>query len=74
MPTLSQSGSANSQELSSSLPPNVSTSSSAQLAPHLSYHTMSVIGSGTDYNDDKFFKDLTTLEKPYEIPKDYEEV
>ena len=52
----------------------VSTKNADKLAPPIKYHSMSVIGSSDDYTDDLFFKDLETLEKPYEIPQEYEEV
>ena len=58
-----------------STPPSKNVSNSQDLlTPPIKYHSMNVIGSTSDYTDDKFYKDLKTLEKPYEIPKDYEEV
>ena len=67
------------QELAVHLPLNSSQkSSSVSLAPPptppIKYHSMSVIGSTDDYTDDEFYKDLVILEKPYEIPEEYEEV
>ena len=72
---ISKKGSAN-QELAIHLPLNSSQkSSSVSLTPPpLKYHSMSVIGSTEDYTDSEFYKDLEILEKPYEIPKEYEEV
>ena len=49
--------------------------SQQQLAPPLTYFTMDVsYTSSDDYNDNSFFNDLDKIEKPYEVPKAYEEV
>jgi len=52
-------------------PARISTS---ELAPPLNYFTMDVIATDGDYDDNSFYNDLDKIEKPYEVPKDYEEV
>jgi hypothetical protein len=44
-----------------------------RLAPPLTYYTMDVAATD-NYDDNHFYNDLDSMEKPYEIPKDYEEV
>ena len=60
--------------LTSPLNSNKKSSSVSLAPPPLKYHSMSVIGSTNDYTDSEFYKDLEILEKPYEIPEDYEEI
>jgi|TARA_R110000824_G_scaffold131055_1_gene292902 hypothetical protein len=44
-----------------------------QLAPPLTYYTMDVAATD-NYDDNHFYNDLDSLEKPYEVSEDYEEV
>jgi len=45
-----------------------------RLAPPLIYYTMDIVESEGEYNDEAFYRDLDTLERPYKVPEGYEEV
>ena len=44
-----------------------------RLAPPLTYYTMDVAATD-NYDDNHFYNDLDSMEKPYEVPEGYEEV
>jgi len=54
--------------------PQTEPAKTSELAPPLNYFSMDVIATDGDYDDNSFYNDLDKIEKPYEVPKDYEEV